>query len=112
MGSDHPDTLAIMHSLASMYLDQGNDEEGEIDQRVMGPEHPDTANAMTTLANTIRFDPNRRVEAEGLYRKALEIELRVVGPDHPYTTSAQEGWPKCCPRRTGMPKRKHSCAKS
>jgi eukaryotic-like serine/threonine-protein kinase len=48
MGSDHPDTLAIMHSLASMYLDQGNDEEGEIDQRVMGPEHPDTANAMTT----------------------------------------------------------------
>jgi len=99
LGTDHPDTLATTHSLASMYLDQGNDEEAEksyretlqIDQRVLGPEHPDTANEMTTLANTVRFDPGRRAEAEDLYRKALEIELRVVGPDHPYTTGAQEG---------------------
>jgi serine/threonine protein kinase len=99
LGTDYPDTLATMHSLASMYLDQGNDDEAEklyretleIDQRVLGPEHPDTANEITTLANTVRFDPGRRAEAERLYRKALEIELRVVGPDHPYTTGAQEG---------------------
>ncbi len=99
LGTDHPNTLETMHHMATMYLDQGNDGEAEalyrdtlqIDQRILGPEHPDTAYAMTTLANTLRFDPRSHAEAENLYRKALAIELRAVGADHPYTTRAQEG---------------------
>src|SRR5262249_51895947 len=51
LGSEHPDTIQSMNSLAALYQTLGRYEEAqlllqrvlEIRERVLGPEHPDTA---------------------------------------------------------------------
>jgi len=74
LGDDHPDTLASMNSLASMYLEQGQWEDAEqLFMQVMearrtkpGEVHPDTLTSMGTLASTY-FKQGRWDEAEQLF---------------------------------------------
>jgi hypothetical protein len=58
LGSEHPDTLSAMDSLANSYSDVGRWQEAmelrekvEANQRTLGSEHPDTLRAMNNLTN-------------------------------------------------------------
>ena len=70
LGREHPNTLASMANLASIYRNQGRWLETEIlevrvmktRKRVLGQAHPDTLTSMSTIASTIppTHHPNRR----------------------------------------------------
>jgi serine/threonine protein kinase/Tfp pilus assembly protein PilF len=53
-------------------------------RRLLGEEHPDTLEAMTNLGHLLQTQ-GRHVDAERLYRDALERSRRVLGDDHPDT---------------------------
>ncbi len=60
---------------------------GELDRKVLGPEHPDTLNAMANLANSY-FDAGRKDEALKLREEVLALSRKVLGPEHPDTLGA------------------------
>ncbi|KAL4940333.1 hypothetical protein BDV06DRAFT_23172 [Aspergillus oleicola] len=88
-GSEHPDTLFSMASLASTYAGQGQWNKAEkleievfdICKRALGPEHPSTLNSMANLASTYA-DQRQWDKAEGLEVQILEITKRIRGPEH------------------------------
>ncbi len=89
VGTDHPDTLQSMGSLANLYADQGRYDEAEalyvetlsIKKRVLGRDHPDTLKTMNNLAILYK-QQGRYDEAIPLYLETLEIKKRVLGDDH------------------------------
>ncbi len=95
LGPDHPNTLASMGNLASIYQNQGRWEEAEelevqvIERRkrVLGVENPDTLTSMECLASTYR-DQGRWKEAEELGIQLIETSVRVLGLEHPDTLTS------------------------
>ncbi|KAH8796360.1 hypothetical protein BGZ57DRAFT_998111 [Hyaloscypha finlandica] len=92
LGTDHPDTLTSMASLASIYRKQGRwDEAEELGLQVLetrktkiGADHPDTLISMGNLASTYR-NQGRWDEAEELQLQVLEMHKTKIGADHPDT---------------------------
>ncbi|KAK4246934.1 hypothetical protein C7999DRAFT_41647 [Corynascus novoguineensis] len=80
LGEEHPDTLASITNLASIYGNQGRSKEAEnlevqvveARKRVLGEEHPNTLN-------------RRWKEAENLGAQVVEASKRVLGEEHPDT---------------------------
>ena len=56
----------------------------ETRQRVEGPEHAETLNAMNNLA-LVYVGLGKNAQAKPLYMKALEASQRSLGPDHQRT---------------------------
>ncbi|KPA40104.1 kinesin light chain 3 [Fusarium langsethiae] len=95
LGSDHPDTLTSMSSLASIYSDQGRWEEAETLQvKVMetckvklGVDHPLTLTSMNNLAFT--WHRQGRVEdALTLMQSCACLRQKKLGCNHPDTQSS------------------------
>lgn len=94
-GTEHPDTLTAMGSLASTYQAQGKlQEAADLDERVLeatrrtlGEEHLDTLSTMSSLASTYRGQ-GKLQEAMYLDEKVLEAARRLLGEDHPDTLTS------------------------
>jgi tetratricopeptide (TPR) repeat protein/tRNA A-37 threonylcarbamoyl transferase component Bud32 len=94
-GEEHPNTLASLHALALLRLDQGHWDEAEslfqrtleVRRRVLGDEHPDTLASMTGLGLCYRSQ-GRYAEAEPLELRTLEIKRRTLGTEHPSTLNS------------------------
>jgi Tfp pilus assembly protein PilF len=56
----------------------------EVNERVLGRNHPDTLDSVSNLAFMLGCQANF-VEAEPLYRRALESREHVLGAKHPDT---------------------------
>jgi serine/threonine protein kinase len=89
LGSQHPDTLRSMSSLAAVYDDEGRYAQAEAldsqtletQRRVLGPEHPDTLRSMNNLA-WVYSQEGKNTQAEALDSQTLETQRRVLGPEH------------------------------
>ena len=96
LGPEHPDTLASMTNLASIYGDEGKYAQAEaltsqtleIQRRVLGPEHPDTLMSMGNLALTYG-EEDEYPQAEALSSQTLEISSAV-------------SWAASIPKRWGL----------
>ncbi len=89
-GPDHPNTAAVMSSLALLYRDQGKYVEAEplyqrslmIVEKVLGPEHPDVATSLNNLA--ILYQDQGRYDKELLVlKRMLTRSENSLGPNHP-----------------------------
>ncbi|PVF91532.1 hypothetical protein CPB86DRAFT_878463 [Serendipita vermifera] len=97
MGSEHPDTLASMHNLASDYSNLGfydkSRELGEellpLRRRVLGPEHPSTLWSMNNLAMVYNVLGNSE-KARDISEKIVETCKRISGAEHPQTLSCMD----------------------
>ncbi len=95
LGTDHPDTLSVMGSLASTLNDFGDllgaqtlgAEVLETRRRILGPEHEDTLHAMRNLASTLR-SLGDLPEARTMDEKALEASRHSLGNEHPATLTS------------------------
>jgi tetratricopeptide (TPR) repeat protein len=95
LGEEHPDTLASMNNLASMFWNQGRWKEAEdldvrvieTKKRVLGEEHPSTLISMANLA-LIYMNQGRWKKAEELYVRVIETKKRVLGEEHPDTLTS------------------------
>ncbi len=95
LGSQHPDTLASMASLASTYWNQGRWDEAEKLQvevtearkERLGSQHPGTLTSMADLASTYR-DQGRWDEAEKLDLEVMEARKEKLGSQHPDTLTS------------------------
>ena len=93
LGPEHPDTLATVNNLASLYRSQGRYGEAEplyrraleASERVLGPEHPHTLGSVNNLAVLYRSqgrygeaEPlcNARWKLKGAIRSAWSIPIR------------------------------------
>ncbi|KAB8229019.1 P-loop containing nucleoside triphosphate hydrolase protein [Aspergillus alliaceus] len=90
LGPEHPDTLASMNSLASIYMNQGQWEKAEdlqvqvIETRkqVLGPKHPDILTSINTLASLYK-NQGRWKEAKDLLVQVMGTSKQVLEPTHP-----------------------------
>ena len=95
LGSQHPDTLQAMHSLANSYSHSGRMEEAlelreevlRLSREELGAEHPAMLSAMHNLANSY-LDSGRIEEALDLSEEVLRLGLEKWGTEHPFTMSA------------------------
>ncbi|KAJ7278550.1 hypothetical protein C8J57DRAFT_165428 [Mycena rebaudengoi] len=95
LGSEHPETLDAMSSLAVTYWAMGRATEAEELQvavlqnrkQILGPEHPDTLVVMSDLAATYH-SLGKLTDAEELYVVVLEKRKQILGPEHPDTLHA------------------------
>ena len=95
LGADHPDTLASLTNLASIFRNQGRWEEAEkLEVQVMearktklGVDHPDMLTIMGNLASTYR-NQGRWKEAEALEVQVMETRKTKLGVDHPDTLTS------------------------
>ncbi|ODS34806.1 MAG: kinesin light chain KLC [Candidatus Scalindua rubra] len=79
-GSDHPNSVTTMNSLAWFYYSQGKYAEAEpllkraleISEKALGKEHPQIATVLSNLAALYK-EQGKYTEAEPLYNQALEI---------------------------------------
>ncbi len=96
-GSDHPDTLMAMHTLASCYHDSGRNNEAlmifqevlPLFRKVKGPEHPDTLRVMTGLAACVGV-AGRKDESLSMQEELLVLRRKVSGQEDPYTLWAMQ----------------------
>jgi tetratricopeptide (TPR) repeat protein len=96
LGSDHPDTLNVVNSLAAAYHAAGRAAEavplfeqvliGRV--RRLGHDHPDTLVSEDNLAVTYQ-DAGRAVEAVFLLRLTLAARERLLGVGHPSTLNSR-----------------------
>jgi hypothetical protein len=94
LGDDHPNTIATIANLASIYRDQGRGKEAEelgvqvveTSKKVLGDEHPDTLRGMNNLALTW-MDLGRVSDALELMQNCLRLRQQVLGSDHHHTVS-------------------------
>lgn len=90
LGTQNPEYLDSLVSLASLYDSQGDDaraeslyrEALEIERTVLRERHPVYASTLHNLA-TLYEDQADYARAELLYREALEIRKAVLGKRHP-----------------------------
>jgi serine/threonine protein kinase/Tfp pilus assembly protein PilF len=95
LGPDHPDTLAVLGTLAVLFHSQGKLAEAEQAYRqsleaflrVSGPDHLDTLATVGNLARVLQ-DQGKLKEAERLYLQNLDAYRRLEGPNHPDTLLA------------------------
>jgi tetratricopeptide (TPR) repeat protein len=89
LGTEHPDTLTIMHDLAEYYPYEVSFEKAEahcvetlgLRQQFLGEEHPDTLKSMSRLAllySTNGFND----QAESLFLETLRLRKKVLGVEH------------------------------
>jgi tetratricopeptide (TPR) repeat protein len=96
LGPDHPDTLDIRATLASLLRRQGQLPEAENElravltrrQQVLGDDHPATLVTRSYLAHTIQAR-GRLKEAEDQYRIVIERQRQLLGDDHRDTLSTR-----------------------
>lgn len=85
-GERHPETLAIMFNLASIYQNQGRFEEAEklevqlvkIQKKELGESHPDPLSSLAKLSSTY-MNQGRWNEAEELRVQVVEMRNRLHG---------------------------------
>lgn len=95
-GSDHPDTLETMFSLASLLRRKGVLDEAErlhrealeTRKRVLPPDHPDTLASLVAVA-LIRKQRGAYDEAEMLYKQALAEQIKTLGSEHDGTLTTK-----------------------
>jgi len=95
LGSDHPDTLASMNSLAASYLDAGKldqalplfEETLRLRKTKLGPDHPDTLTSMNSLAESYAA-AGKLDQALPLLQETLRLRNLKLGPDHPDTLTS------------------------
>jgi non-specific serine/threonine protein kinase/serine/threonine-protein kinase len=95
LGTDHPDTLASMHTLTALYFKQGRYDEAETLilealeglERVLGDNHWQTLDSMDTLAN-VYGEQGRYAEGEAIYREIIDKQRHVLGENHTYTLAS------------------------
>jgi len=95
LDKEHPNTLASVNNLASLYQAQGRYGEAEplyrraleASERVLGKEHPQTLTSLNNLA-ALYDSEGRYGEAEPLYKRALGASERVLGKEHPFTLAS------------------------
>jgi len=96
LGPDHPSTLTVRTSLASVYRGLGRYSEAvELlqrtlldSERVLGEDHPSTLSVRANLASAYQ-DLGRYSEAVQLLQRTLLDSERVLGGDHPSTLSVR-----------------------
>ena len=89
-GEEHPEFMASISWLASIYQGQGRLADAEplyrrslaIAGKTLGLEHPAVAVPLNNLAELYRAQ-GRLAEAEPLYRRSLVINEKTLGPEHP-----------------------------
>ncbi len=92
LGSEHPDTLTALDSLAKAEINEGKVADGEVlfkrllnaRTHALGPSHGDTLRTMANLA-AVYERLGRYPDARRLFQKAFEGESRVLGRYHPVT---------------------------
>jgi serine/threonine protein kinase len=97
LGSDHPDTLNTMNSLAAVFIRLGRFAEAESllqetvsrQKLVLGAENEETVISMHNLG-IVYYYQGKFEEAESIGRETLEIRKRVLGEDHPHIISSLE----------------------
>jgi non-specific serine/threonine protein kinase/serine/threonine-protein kinase len=95
LGEKHPDTLAVLGSLAAAYERHGDFKKAEplykqvveLQQRVLGADHPDTLTAMNGLAVTYANE-GQFAKAEAIFERLVPLEQRVFGEEHFQTLRA------------------------
>lgn len=105
-GTEHPETLAMLHNFAVSLQNLGQFQIAEeLHQEILqarlrrlGADHPAVASSVQLLA----YSAEQRqawTAAEGLYRRALKIRQQVFGPDHPTTINSRLSLAKLAWRR-------------
>ena len=97
LGADHPDTLAVRHTLAAAYAAAGLTkaiplfEQILADQeRVLGGDHPHILRTRLNLAKAYQgLGP--KADVISLFEQILADQERVLGADHPDTPDARHG---------------------
>ncbi|MES2920962.1 MAG: tetratricopeptide repeat protein, partial [Verrucomicrobiota bacterium] len=92
VGSEHPETLAVMRDLADSYHAAGRRAEAlklfeeilVISIRVLGPEHPGTLSIRNRLT-VLYGEAGRQNEAFKLQEELLVLTRKVLGQEHPET---------------------------
>jgi hypothetical protein len=95
LGADHPATLSIANTLATIHRERGNYQRAyELDhdsltrqRRLHGNDHPDTLNSAGNLANHLHL-LGRVEEALALNQDTLDRMRRALGEDHPHTLNS------------------------
>ncbi|KAL7792476.1 P-loop containing nucleoside triphosphate hydrolase protein [Trichoderma ceciliae] len=95
LGTEHPDTITAMESLASTYYSQGWYSKAEplkvqvlnLRKEVLGDKHPDTIEAIGNLASTY-YSQGWYSKAEPLEVQVLNLQKEVLGDKHPHTIKA------------------------
>ncbi|KAL9473780.1 hypothetical protein ACSS6W_008160 [Trichoderma asperelloides] len=90
LGAEHPDMLASMNNLASIFYKQGRYNKAEVIYRqvlelqtkVLGAEHPDMLISMNNLA-AVLCSQGKYNETEVIQRQVLELQTKVLGSEHP-----------------------------
>jgi tetratricopeptide (TPR) repeat protein len=96
-GPEHPDTLAAMHYLARVYLDQGRAVDGEklisqtlaVRRRVLGEKHRDTLRSLNNLAVARLKTGSEREDVLKLLLEGLETSREALGAEDPLTLQFQ-----------------------
>ena len=92
LGEDHPDTLAAMHNLASVFDDTEEYKKAqslyesclEKKRDALGNNHPSTLQSMNNLA--VLYDKTGQDDrAQSLYDECLERQKTVLGDRNPVT---------------------------
>lgn len=94
---------ALLHGLASIYLDQERYEEAEplcwqsldILDEALGSRHLHVASAVRTVALLYHLQGDIEL-AEPLYRRALEVQEESLGPNHPTVAAGRESLARLC----------------
>ncbi len=95
LGTDHPDTLTTMNSLAQAYQYAGKldlalplfEETLKLKKAKLGPDHPETLMSMNNLAMAYQ-DAGKLDVALPLHDETLKLKKAKLGPDHPETLTS------------------------
>ncbi len=95
LGSEDPETLASIHKMGALSVEQGKYTqaeayfrealEGRI--RVLGHDHPETLKSANNLG-AVLFNQRKLAEAEQYFRETLEGRRRVLGENHASTLAS------------------------
>ena len=97
LGTDHPDTLNTMNSLAAVFIRLGKYADAESilqetisrQKQVLGAENHETVTSMHNLG-IVYYYQGKFKEAESIGRETLDIRKRVLGENHPDTIYSLE----------------------
>jgi eukaryotic-like serine/threonine-protein kinase len=89
LGSEHPDTLAVMSNLANAYRAAGRFNDAvrlheitlKLRQTALGPRHPDTLISMNNLASAYQ-SAGQPGDALLLLEETLRLQKAELGPEH------------------------------
>ncbi|XP_053691948.1 kinesin light chain-like [Sabethes cyaneus] len=98
----HPDVVATLHNLTTLYDNCGNSQQAEIfcskaldmQVRLVGESHPDVAKNLHVLAFLCQ-NQQKFGKAGFYYERALQIYETVLGPDDPNTDATRNNLAIC-----------------